>query len=86
MNSKIVVTFSSSHQALRAEECFLNEKIDFELIPTPREISAECGFALLIYNSEADRLYNICRKNKVNIDGIYLITNYKGEKKYEKSD
>jgi len=81
-----VVTFRSTHAAMKAEDIFsFHCKLDFELIPTPREISAECGFALLVRNIDTLFLYNICQKNNLKFDGIYIIKIIKGVKHYEKS-
>lgn len=86
MKADQVVTFTNTHAAMKAEDIFsFHNKLDFELIPTPREISAECGFALLVRNIDTVFLYNICQKNNLKIDGIYLIKIINGVKHYEKS-
>jgi hypothetical protein len=85
MDKVIIITFSSTHTALKAEEICKELKLDFELIPTPREISAECGFALMVKHIEPDVLHDLCEKRKIRFYGIYLKNMEKGEKIYEKS-
>ena len=85
MKPYVVVTFSSTHAAMRAEDIFKELKLDFELIPTPREISAECGFALLVRQKDTQELEKICREYMINYDGIHLVKEEKGKKYYEKS-
>lgn len=43
----IVIAFASTHHALEAES-LLEGKVEFVVMPTPREISASCGLALKI--------------------------------------
>lgn len=43
----LVVTFPSSHAALRAERELLDAGVPVELIPVPRRIRGDCGFCLL---------------------------------------
>ena len=40
---KCVVVFESVHQAIRAEKILQEIGIAYDMIPTPREISASCG-------------------------------------------
>ena len=81
-----VLTFPSTHAAMVAEDVCKNLKLDFELIPTPRQISAECGFALLIRQLSASAIKEICQNNQINYEYLYIIKNINGVKKYEKSD
>ncbi|MDP8210413.1 MAG: DUF3343 domain-containing protein [Candidatus Stygibacter australis] len=86
MNLQIVITFHSTHSAMAAEDIFKELKLDFELIPTPREISAECGFALLVRGLDTAKIKLICNKNQIKYDNIYLIKFTDGGKEYEKSN
>ena len=43
-----VLTFPSSHYALKAEKVCKDAGIRVVLIPLPREISADCGVALIV--------------------------------------
>jgi len=46
MPEEIIVTFFTTHHALRAERVAREENISCTLIPTPRTISADCTIAL----------------------------------------
>ncbi|MCF7911419.1 MAG: DUF3343 domain-containing protein [Candidatus Cloacimonetes bacterium] len=81
-----VLTFHSTHSAMAAEDTFKQLKLDFELIPTPRQISAECGFALLLRGLEIAEISLICQQNQIKYDSIYKIKFTDGGKEYEKSD
>lgn len=73
MNSdKLVITFPSTHYALKAEKVLEEAGFTTELIPVPRELSSSCGLALPILEEEEDRAVEILRKNQVQTEGIHL--------------
>ena len=53
--SAFIVTFQSSHAAIRAERALKGSTPGLDLIPVPREISSACGFCLLIPVSRSDK-------------------------------
>lgn len=69
---KIVITFPSSHLAMHANKLFSNSIIDCEIIPTPRQISSECGFTILGDVENMVILQEFIRKNKIDFDKIYI--------------
>jgi len=80
-----VITFQSSHQAIKAERKFMkNHKID--LIPTPREISSECGFSLKISETELSAILDLLNEQSLKYANIYSLTVHKGEKRYEENN
>ena len=68
---ELVLIFDSSHFAMRAFKIIEKSSIKGEIIPTPREISSECGFALLIENQSKQELIDFCYENKLNQTDIY---------------
>jgi len=78
-----LVTFFSTHHALKAEKILKNISSRIDLIPTPREINSECGFSVLIRDFEDEP--SILLKN-LSYEHIYQIKyNSKGTKTYEKT-
>ncbi len=43
-----IVTFESSHAAIRGERALKGDPEGIELVPVPREISSACGFCLRV--------------------------------------
>jgi len=41
-----VAVFHSVHRVMKAEKLLKQEKLDVLLIPTPRQLSSDCGLAL----------------------------------------
>jgi len=80
-----VITFESSHHAIKAERKFMkSHKTD--LIPTPREISSECGFSLKISETELTSILELFIENSLKYAKIYSLTVQEGEKRYEENN
>lgn len=43
-----ILNFDSTHHALKSEKLLNNIGIKFDIIPTPKEISSDCGIAIRI--------------------------------------
>ena len=73
MNSdKLVITFPSTHYALKAEKVLEEAGLEIELIPVPRELSSSCGLAIPILEEEEDKAVEILRENRVETEGVHL--------------
>jgi hypothetical protein len=75
-----VITFANSHHAIKAN-IRLNSLV--EVIPTPREISSECGFSLLAKKCELQVLKQKLADQSLKYAKIYKIETRKGAKIYE---
>lgn len=51
---KAVFLFHTNTSALRAEKLLKQAGLDVKLIPTPRELSSDCGVALQIEAGQSD--------------------------------
>ena len=81
-SNNYVLTFQSTHNALATEKILKNKDFEVELIPTPRQISAECGFSLLMENVDLEKIKD--NTNPKIMGDIYLIIKNGKRKKYEK--
>jgi hypothetical protein len=68
-----IITFTSTHNAIRFEHEFSNSGIQFDLIPVPREISASCGLAAIISPENAEKIASSCRSSGVRFEAIYMV-------------
>lgn len=41
-----ILVFESAHRVMQAEQLLLKEGLQFEIIPTPKEISSDCGLSI----------------------------------------
>jgi len=56
MNGELrtILTFQSTHHAIAAQEKLQHDHVPFIIIPTPVEISSNCGIALSIASADAE--------------------------------
>ncbi|MFC1595862.1 DUF3343 domain-containing protein [Candidatus Margulisiibacteriota bacterium] len=71
----VVLIFDSIHQVLKAEKALKANKLNYEIIPTPRDISSDCGSCIRIAKTEealvskAFEKNGICAKKHVMLSG-----------------
>ena len=70
MTNRLVV-FDSIHQALHAEKVLLKAGLCFEMIPTPREISASCGQSIAISAADLAAVTEVISREIIHYRGVY---------------
>lgn len=68
-----VFTFAATAHALKAEKVLKNQKADFLVIPTLREISTSCGLSVKLSPDNLDRYFTDLINNRVVVEGIYQV-------------
>ena len=68
-----VALFDSTSQVMRGEKLLGQAGVRVKMIPTPRQISSDCGLALRFDREEADRVVTILSENSVPPRGVYPI-------------
>jgi len=66
-----VITFHTTHFALKAKKVLEKSGIPFETIPVPREFSSDCGFCSKVLWDSRETAEMLLRQNHVDIDRIY---------------
>jgi len=54
-----VAIFHSIHRVLKAEKILKHDRIDFLLIPVPRQLTSDCGLALRFAPEAKEALLNV---------------------------
>ena len=44
----LILTFQSTHHVLKAERFLISKVIKLDIIPTPKDITSECGMSIRI--------------------------------------
>lgn len=70
MNSQIL-TFFSTHHALSAEKLLKQNGVEQTVVPTPRELSGNCGIAIRIDAADADRARRLLADAGIEVEGIH---------------
>jgi len=81
---ELLICFESTHQALYMEKVLKFHNIDFDIIPTPREITSSCGLSIKADDNALDSILRLIEDKNLEILGIYKITKNEGKVLYEK--
>jgi uncharacterized SAM-binding protein YcdF (DUF218 family) len=68
-----VVLFHSTAHALRAEKVLSQAGFKIKMIPTPRQLSSDCGMALRFSHVDSERVAAVLAENRVPTNGIHAI-------------
>ncbi|WP_207736457.1 DUF3343 domain-containing protein [Fusibacter ferrireducens] len=64
----MLIVFESTHKAIRTERLLL-DRIDIDMIPTPREIGASCGLTISFEIADLEAVKGLLsREDKTGID------------------
>lgn len=58
---KYVITFSSVHFVIKAEKLLTSNGIKCRLIPTPRQLSSDCGMALEVQDEDLKEINSLLK-------------------------
>ena len=71
MNGYGVVLFYTTSSAMRAEKTLREENLTVKLVPTPRDLSSDCGFALRFDWDQVEKVESALDEARVEIAGVY---------------
>lgn len=58
-------TFDSIHFVLKAEKLILQNGINLDIVPTPRDLSSNCGMCIKVLTIDKDRVLELLTANKI---------------------
>lgn len=74
MNEMYIVSFNSTHHAMRLDKLLDEESLRATTLPTPREITASCGISIRFLYEDIEKIKSILNENNIEYKGIYKIT------------
>lgn len=81
MNEMYIVSFNSTHHAIRTEKILNENNITCTTLPTPREITASCGISIRFLLEDLDTVKNLLVSSEVDYKGIFKIQKLSDGKK-----
>lgn len=75
-----VVLFHSASHAIRAETVLQRAGLRTKMIPTPRQISSDCGMALRFDRAEHERVAAALAEENVPTAGIHVLESGPGDR------
>ena len=73
MSQYSVVLFHSTTHAIRAEKVLTQAGIRVKMIPTPRQLSSDCGMVLRFDRTESSHVAETLSGKRVPINGIHEV-------------
>ncbi|EYE88658.1 hypothetical protein Q428_06790 [Fervidicella metallireducens AeB] len=73
MEKYIVITFESINFAMQCEVVLKTEKIDYQIMPTPREITLSCGISIRTSDKYLDKVIELIKTKRIRNKDIYEI-------------
>lgn len=68
---KIIITFTTTTEAIQMEKCCKKERMPGRLIPIPTAITAGCGLSWCIYPDEKEIVLAMMDRAGLNPEGVY---------------
>jgi len=68
-----VILFHTTSSVLRSEKLLIREGVEVKLIPTPRQLSSDCGIALRFDWNCRDRITSVLEEARVEIDAVHVL-------------
>ena len=68
-----VILFYTTSAAMRTEKILKKSDIPIKLIPTPRELSSDCGIALRFNWDNAERVKTLLKSGHVEFEAIHQL-------------
>lgn len=68
---KIIITFYTTYDSLKAEEVLKEAGLKINVRPIPREISSDCGLGIGGDFVDKGRIIEVLNKSQVEYDNIY---------------
>ncbi len=70
----LVFVLYSIHDVMKAEFAFKEAGVVYDVIPVPKELSSDCGMALMVLREEEGKVREIFGRNNLNVKGVFLKT------------
>ena len=82
MESYYIVTFETTHHALRFEKTLKGKGISLTLLPVPRRLSSSCGIAARFLPDVLHSVKEMISSHDLQLDKLYLFEDEKKKMKF----
>jgi hypothetical protein len=87
MQEMYIVSFNSTHHAIKSDKLFEKLNLKVTTFPTPREITASCGISIRFDVNERNNIVELLNSNHIEYKGIYRVAKQNdGKRIVEKID
>ncbi len=71
--NNLVITFPSTNYALKAERVLQKAGLQAKCITSPRQITADCGLALLAFPQDQEQIIQLLAAANVDVEEYHLL-------------
>lgn len=68
-----VIVFESTHHTIATSRFFKDKNYKFDVIPTPRMVTNNCGLAVKFGEEDLEKVKESIKESDIKIKGIYKI-------------
>ncbi|MCR3954932.1 MAG: DUF3343 domain-containing protein [Gudongella sp.] len=86
MNEFGILTFQSTHHAMRAERILTEEGIKTKTIPTPRDITLSCGLAIRVAVVDLEKVIEMKKSGELDYKELHHLQTVDGQRALKKLD
>ncbi len=79
-----VISFDSTHHAIKAEKLFKEHNLNIRMMPTPREITASCGLSIRFEVGDLEEVEDIINQEELAVKGKYKMKREDGVRSAQK--
>lgn len=83
-NTFLILTFDSTHHAMRAESVLKDNEFSIKTIPTPRDITLSCGIAIRANILDKEKIIHLYNEKKLDFKNLYEISILNNERVLKK--
>lgn len=83
MNEMYIISFNSTHQAIKCDKIFGKNEMNHAVLPTPREITQSCGISIKFEIENIDKVKSIIEENQIEYKGMFKIFKQDEKKQVE---
>ncbi|MEJ8555342.1 DUF3343 domain-containing protein [Tepidibacter sp. Z1-5] len=81
MHDIYIISFNSTHHAIRFEKRLKELELNIKTIPTPREITSSCGLSIMFSKDKIDIIKNNIDDMRIDYYGVFNIKKIEGGNK-----
>ena len=79
-----VISFDSTHHAIKGEKLFKDVNLNIRMMPTPREITASCGLSIRFEVGDLEEVEDIINQEELAVKGKYKMKREDGVRSAQK--
>lgn len=69
----LIITFESTNFAMQTENILKNLNVNYQVIPTPREVTLSCGLSIKLSMEYKERIIELISNQEIRVKSIFRV-------------